>query len=280
MKINKYFLLMLSVALSASLPVCSMEEQPPNPCDLPKGPVFDLKLLVTLDLIAQTETAILSASLPDEVKEYILKWKKIISVNGLLKAVREGDRNRVKFILKHGKKHGITVNSQDEHGDTALIIAAGYNELPLVELLLTKESTIELKNNEGQDALMTAIKNGHVDIVRLLIENGADSKRDDKGVAAFVSAAHLGYIDIVSLLLDRNTYSNDDLPGRSFMVSIHGDTDLVNPLTHHESHTQKNCAQCSRPQAKNKCGNCKRVRYCSRQCQKKDWPSHKQDCRK
>lgn len=38
------------------------------------------------------------------------------------------------------------------------------------------------------------------------------------------------------------------------------------------------CTSCSKPAA-NKCGGCKTLSYCSKDCQSKDWPNHKATCK-
>jgi hypothetical protein len=39
------------------------------------------------------------------------------------------------------------------------------------------------------------------------------------------------------------------------------------------------CQTCKKPQAKHKCSVCRFARYCSKECQKKDWKNHKKTCR-
>lgn len=38
------------------------------------------------------------------------------------------------------------------------------------------------------------------------------------------------------------------------------------------------CGQCRNPEAGQRCSRCKNVRYCSRECQAKDWPRHRPRC--
>lgn len=38
------------------------------------------------------------------------------------------------------------------------------------------------------------------------------------------------------------------------------------------------CGQCHAPEAKQRCSRCKSIRYCSRECQAKDWPRHRGYC--
>lgn len=40
------------------------------------------------------------------------------------------------------------------------------------------------------------------------------------------------------------------------------------------------CAACGEKNPSKKCGNCKGVGYCSRECQKAHWPIHKKTCKK
>ena len=42
--------------------------------------------------------------------------------------------------------------------------------------------------------------------------------------------------------------------------------------------TEKNCHTCSNPIATKQCGQCNITVYCSLECQKIDWPRHKQTC--
>jgi ankyrin repeat protein len=207
---NKLFSLLILVTLS-SLQLCSMEEQPPNVCDLPKGPIFDLKLLTTLDLIARTETAILHASLPDEVREYVLKWKKIISVNGLLEAAQLGDEKRVKFILKHGQRYGITVNSQNLVGDAPLMIAVSHNDISLASILLKKGADVNTHNSNGSNPLKKASRARNADLINLLVEFNADLTSINKGerMAALIDTELAGYAACAHKLQNADDLCNE-----------------------------------------------------------------------
>lgn len=41
---------------------------------------------------------------------------------------------------------------------------------------------------------------------------------------------------------------------------------------------QMACPICGTPAVLQKCGKCKSAKYCSRECQRKDWPNHKKIC--
>lgn len=49
--------------------------------------------------------------------------------------------------------------------------------------------------------------------------------------------------------------------------------------TYANTHVNVCCNNCKNFEKLKKCGNCKGVYYCSRECQKADWPTHKIQCR-
>lgn len=42
---------------------------------------------------------------------------------------------------------------------------------------------------------------------------------------------------------------------------------------------EERCASCGSPASGNKCGSCKSVSYCGRDCQRAHWPTHKAECK-
>eukprot|EP00281_Chroomonas_sp_CCMP1168_P021765 CAMPEP_0206221394 /NCGR_PEP_ID=MMETSP0047_2-20121206/5390_1 /ASSEMBLY_ACC=CAM_ASM_000192 /TAXON_ID=195065 /ORGANISM="Chroomonas mesostigmatica_cf, Strain CCMP1168" /LENGTH=351 /DNA_ID=CAMNT_0053644123 /DNA_START=107 /DNA_END=1163 /DNA_ORIENTATION=- len=70
------------------------------------------------------------------------------------------------------------VDAQDQRcgqvgGPTALMMAAKSGQTDVVRFLLEKGANVNLRNNEENTALMLAADGGHTDIVRSLLENGA-----------------------------------------------------------------------------------------------------------
>lgn len=159
--------------LSLSFQACSMESG--KPCYVPKnrmrcsGP--SLKLITALSLISHNESYILESPIPQCLKEYLLDIKKKMSIDGLLEAVKIGDKKTVKFILRHGHKKGITLNAQNKDGDTPLMIGARYNQVKLVEFFLAKNARVNLWNNKRITPLQEALSLKHTDIVKLFRNN-------------------------------------------------------------------------------------------------------------
>ncbi len=101
---------------------------------------------------------------------------------------------------------GVDSNYQDEQGDTALHVAARFGHLECARLLLedttTQKADIELtEKSYGWTPLFVACVDGHLPIVELLIEHGADLERlDSSGWNAKEHAALRGHINIAKKL--------------------------------------------------------------------------------
>ncbi len=90
------------------------------------------------------------------------------------------------------------------NGWTALTAAAERGHMNIVKLLLQNGAIVDRKNSQDWTALLLATKNGDENIVELLLENGADpSKKDKYGDNALFYAARRGDIGIAGLLLEK-----------------------------------------------------------------------------
>ena len=87
-----------------------------------------------------------------------------------------------------------------------MIKAAEHGDVEAVKTLLRQDAAVSLKTG----ALLLAAMNGHAEIVRLLINNGADIA-DDAGSVAMVLAVMNDHADIVILLIEKGV----DIDGRS-----------------------------------------------------------------
>lgn len=101
--------------------------------------------------------------------------------------------------------HKANVRHTDSGGFNALMLAceSASPDLKLVRRLLTLGSDVNAYSNGKSTALMTAAKSGHLEIVKLLIENGASINvaNSDHRVTPLIWAANGGHFSIVKLLL-------------------------------------------------------------------------------
>ena len=63
---------------------------------------------------------------------------------------------------------GVNINHQDELGQTPLILAAKYNQIPVVKFLLQNHADASIKDKQGYDALYWARTNKNQEIINLL----------------------------------------------------------------------------------------------------------------
>jgi ankyrin repeat protein len=91
-----------------------------------------------------------------------------------------------------------------ETGDTCLLLASREGCAEAVVLLLQRDnSTVGVKNKQGQHALGCATSNNHINIVRLLLDHGVDvNTPENDGCTPLMDAVREGYRAMVGLLLD------------------------------------------------------------------------------
>lgn len=120
--------------------------------------------------------------------------------NALMLATGNGNLNMVNLLLTKGAN----INARNNSNDTALIFAASYGYADIVNTFLANHTNIDAQNNDGFTALMLAACFGHTDIVNALIGKNANPNTLNKnGSTALMLAAYYGHDDVVKLLLQK-----------------------------------------------------------------------------
>ena len=87
--------------------------------------------------------------------------------------------------------------------------AAVEDHKVIVNLLIEAGADLDLRDNEGEAALMHAARNGHKETVDVLIKAGADvNPGDHNGTTALMHAVKKGHKEIVELLMSAGADAN------------------------------------------------------------------------
>ena len=115
------------------------------------------------------------------------------------RAVRDGDTATVRRMV-YDNNHLVNIVSDDDM--RPLFIAAENGNLEMVRLMLEKGADINIQDEEGWAPLLGATSRGHIEVVRLLIDAGAEVNiQEGRGDTSVNIAAKNGYIQIVRLLI-------------------------------------------------------------------------------
>jgi uncharacterized protein len=102
-------------------------------------------------------------------------------------AVRRGSIDELQHLLATGTD----VDARDEHGQTALMLAAVDGHDHVVQWLVARGAVLDHTAKYGLSALMLAVVNGHVDAVRTLVRGGANLKLQGTGAPGFAGKTAL-----------------------------------------------------------------------------------------
>ena len=63
---------------------------------------------------------------------------------------------------------GSDINARDKQGETPMHDAAQYDNMDIIELLISKKAKINIEGSDGRAPIHLAIANGNIDIMDLL----------------------------------------------------------------------------------------------------------------
>lgn len=136
----------------------------------------------------------------------------------LMLAAKRNRAEVVAFLLKKGAN----VDMKNRKGKAALHYAAQYAALDVLKVLFKFQSkkTLEQPGPEKRTALIVAATKGHLQVVEMLLEQGANvKKRDKQRRTALLQAVKNGHADVASVLLAHGADPND--PDSSKNAPLH-----------------------------------------------------------
>lgn len=101
------------------------------------------------------------------------------------------------------------INMRDHQGQTALLRAVNAGQSEEARRIVDSGADVNIGTEEGVTPLINAAGMGNVEVVRLLIEKGADvNKATNSNYTALMSASLNGHYKIVQVLLDAGADPN------------------------------------------------------------------------
>lgn len=126
----------------------------------------------------------------------------------LFDAIKAKDIQKVEALLSSGTDvNALAQNIVGVGNISPLSYAASEGDTEIVRLLLEKGANVKFRHPMGGGTPLTdAAQGGYTEIVKMLLDKGADinaTQEDMMGLTALTGAAFLGHTDVVKLLLDR-----------------------------------------------------------------------------
>ncbi len=146
----------------------------------------------------------------------------------LLEAVKVDDGSVVAALLRRG----VSPNTRERDYGAAPVMAAQLRSYAALRALAASPRVdLQAVNPKGETALMLVAHAGELELVRLLVERGAEPNRP--GWTALHYAASAGHAPIVRYLIEQNAYIDAQSPNRTtplMMAARHKQIDAMRLL--------------------------------------------------
>ena len=151
--------------------------------------------------------------------------------NDLHTAIQKGDVARVKTLISNNKE---LIHTKSDKGQTPLHLAVQNGKLEIVELLLSQGADINAKDSEGNTPLITALALRKADTAKYLLSKGADVRiKNAQDEPAIIVALMHGMNELIEPILDHGQDVNERFRGNFttlLMAAFTGNKEVVKLL--------------------------------------------------
>lgn len=146
----------------------------------------------------------------------------------LMRAVEGGSVDTVKFLLDRVPDMPLHTSSYSAINVLSLACSQGFKEI--ASLLINAGSNVNAITDKQETALLEAARNGHADVVELLLENSAnaDMARLEDGYTPLHCAAEKGFVEVVQALVHKAFVNVLDDSGQTPLhLACHSGNEMV-----------------------------------------------------
>ncbi|XP_059621039.1 ankyrin repeat and KH domain-containing protein mask isoform X3 [Phlebotomus argentipes] len=149
----------------------------------------------------------------------------------LMEAASAGHVDIIKLLISHGAD----VNAQSSTGNTPLMYACAGGHVAAVQELLAHGANVEDHNENGHTPLMEAASAGHVEVAKILLEHGAgiNTHSNEFKESALTLACYKGHLDMVRFLLEAGAdqeHKTDEMHTALMEASMDGHVEVARLL--------------------------------------------------
>ena len=129
-----------------------------------------------------------------------LLFSQVINMkDDFFKAVKEADIKKIEYFLDNG----FDINTKDERGRNAILIATYKNDVSLVEFLYKKGGDVNERDDSLNSAFLYAGANGQLEILKTIYKKAkVNSVFNRFGGNALIPACEKGYFETAKFLLE------------------------------------------------------------------------------